>query len=119
MTVDNDVTRLKLLRSQWENQRSRLDQDLRITYPNKLARLNDLLEKYQEDKSVLNQHPISEFEMMIDGVHYTKRQEAFDEISAKYMLTASDHNGNASIEVGQFRGLAVFIEKVLLKIILF
>ncbi|EEU17308.1 conserved hypothetical protein [Enterococcus faecalis ATCC 4200] len=111
MTVDNDVTRLKLLRSQWENQRSRLDQDLRITYPNKLARLNDLLEKYQEDKSVLNQHPISEFEMMIDGVHYTKRQEAFDEISAKYMLTASDHNGNASIEVGQFRGLAVFIEK--------
>lgn len=111
MTVDNEVTRLKLLRSQWENQRSRLDQDLRITYPNKLARLNDLLGKYQEDTATLNQHSIPEFEMMIDHVRFTKRQEAFDEMNAKYVLAAADHNGNAAIKIGQFRGLDVFIEK--------
>lgn len=111
MTADNEVTRLKLLRSQWENQRSRLDQDLRIIYPNKLARLNDLLGKYREDTVTLNQHSIPEFEMIIDHVRFTKRQEAFDEMNAKYVLTAADHNGNASIEIGQFRGLEVSIEK--------
>lgn len=111
MSVDNEVTRLKLLRSQWENQRSRLDQDIRITYPNKLARSKEMLRKYEADDKTLEENPIEEFEMNIHGRHYLKRQEAFDEIQAQYLLTPVDHHGNAMSDIGSFRGLTVAIEK--------
>ena len=112
MSIDNEVTRLKLLRSQWENQRSRLDQDLRITYPNKLARSKEMLGKYEADEKTLKKNPIEEFAMTIKGKYFSKRQEAFDEIQAKYFLTTVDHNGNATIDIGSFRGLTVVIERL-------
>ncbi len=111
MSIDNDVTRLKLLRSQWENQRSRLDQDLRITYPNKLASSKDLLSKYELDLNTLEKNPIEDFEMMMHGKRYTKRQEAFDEMQNLYLLAPTDHNGNGQIEIGEFRGLSVLLER--------
>ena len=111
MSVDNEVTRLKLLRSQWENQRSRLDQDLRITYPNKLAKSKEMLGKYETDDRTLEENQFEEFEMTINGKSFLKRQEAFDEIQAQYFLTPLDHHENATIDIGSFRGLTVAIER--------
>ena len=73
--------------------------------------MNDLLKKYLNDKKTLKMNPTPEFVITLDGNQYTKRQEAFDEMYAQYLLATVDHNGNGSVEIGQFRGLEVFLEK--------
>lgn len=111
MTLDNEVSRLQLLRSEWENQRSRLDTDVRITYPNKLAKLNEDLKKYKMDNERLQKNPLSEFKMTIGSTEYTERQKAFDELYSKYQLTETNSYGKAVICGGTYRGFEVEIER--------
>ena len=111
MTLDNEVSRLQLLRSEWDNQRSRLDTDVRITYPNKLAKLAEDLKKYKKDNETVQKNPLSEFKLTIGQTEFTERQKAFDELYAKYQLTETNSYGKAVIDGGTFRGMSVEIER--------
>ena len=107
MSVDNEVTRLQIMKAQWENTRSRMDKNVREVYPNKIAYHNGQIEKYEKDMAVINSNPIDEFQMEIEGNIITDRREAFDLINSKVTLNPS--NDQSEIPIGQFRGLEVVI----------
>ncbi|OJG97593.1 hypothetical protein RV18_GL000661 [Enterococcus termitis] len=118
MGIDNEVTRLQLIRSQWANARSRMDKNIRETYPNKLAYLDEQLKKYSADLSVINSNPQQEFFMEIDGKQIDNREDAFIQINAFSQLTGNDLNkekGSAEIKIGSYRGLDVYLEKTTMR----
>lgn len=111
MTLDNEVSRLQLLRSRWESQRSKLDQDIRITYPNKLASLTSDLNKVATDIDTLTSTSSEEFCMHIDGKLYTDKTEAFEEIYARVQLAPNSTNGQVVVSCGEYRGLTVQVQR--------
>lgn len=111
MSVDNEVSKLRIIKSRWESQRSRMDEDLRITYPNKSARLNELLKKYETDKETIDKNQLDQFKMTINGVEITDRNVAFKQMEREFMLAGTGANGILVVKIGEFRGLNVKIVK--------
>lgn len=114
MSIDNEVTRLQLIRSQWSNTRSRMDKNIRETYPNKIAYLNDQLKKLTNDLSLLQSNSTQDFSMEVNGQQIDNREDAFAQINALALLkenSLNKENGSSEIRVGSYRGLEVYIEK--------
>ncbi|WP_086282208.1 MULTISPECIES: SNF2-related protein [unclassified Enterococcus] len=107
MTIDNEVTRLQLLRSRWDSQRSKLDNDIRITYPNKLAKLNNELSMHTKDLAVLANNPEEPFSITIKGKVFEERKSAFEEINAIVQLAPS----GVETDCGEYRGLKVRVQR--------
>ncbi|MFD1902806.1 hypothetical protein GQR36_26975 [Enterococcus termitis] len=95
-----------------------MDKNIRETYPNKLAYLDEQLKKYSADLSVINSNPQQEFFMEIDGKQIDNREDAFIQINAFSQLTGNDLNkekGSAEIKIGSYRGLDVYLEKTTMR----
>lgn len=107
MTIDNEVTRLQLLRSRWDSQRSKLDNDIRITYPNKLGKLTNELSNYTKDLAVLSSNPEEPFSITIKGQVFEERKAAFEEINAIAQLAPS----GVETDCGEYRGLNVRVQR--------
>lgn len=108
MSIDNDVSRLQLIRSQYESSRSRMTKNIQEVYLNKLSYLGKVLSQHQEDLEILNQHSLAnEFKIKISGKTFDNRKEAFKEIYARSLLFA---DGETQV-IGEFRGLELQLNK--------
>lgn len=110
MNIDNEVARLQIIRSQWASDRSRMDRNIRETYPNKIAYLESNLKKYEQDLDVLEKNVTHKFEMTIDGIIYDDRSEAIEKILGMTLLKPEMIDGKAQTKIGSYRGLEVVVE---------
>lgn len=107
MAIDNHIVRLQLVRSQFENTKSRMDQNIRDAYPNKIIFLENEKEKYTADMNTIDSYDEALFLIMINDLDISEKKEAFEHILALSYMDVT----KKSISVGMYRGLEILIER--------
>lgn len=109
MEVDNEVTRLRVLKSGYESKRYLLQDAFTLVYPKKVEKERISLERYEKDIQMRNvemeKKPM--FEIAIKGKYFTKHKEAGE------FLRAVVEQGPAQQEqkVGVYKGFSISYEK--------
>ena len=117
LTLDNELASLRELRTTWTNNRMRLEDKVRETYPETIRNLKARIENYQADKLVVEQNPLpAEDEvdedgkkkfvgMEVNGKHYATVPDAADAIHA----WANAYNPLTPQSIGHYRGFEVLL----------
>uniref|UniRef100_UPI00403F0884 SNF2-related protein n=1 Tax=Paenibacillus sp. FSL E2-0202 TaxID=2954505 RepID=UPI00403F0884 len=102
MEIDNEVMRLKLLKTNWQNEQVMLEQRIHKQYPIMLERYEEKIQNLQADIQVVEQNNQPNFMIQLDGKHYEERTQAGEVLLLLAKLTESDQPTKV---IGQFRGL--------------
>lgn len=108
MTVDNEVTRLKLLKGNWTNERLTLERNIEH-YPDFIARSEKRIEGIENDISVLDKHKSKDFIIAIDGNSYNERPKAGEVMMT--VINSICNVGEGQFKIGNYRGLDVYAER--------
>ena len=111
MGIDNDVQRLKLLKSTYDNQRYTLQDNFMIRFPKLIAAAKEKLSCVREDvakrDAVVQTINPEEFSLKVQGITYTERVDA-----GTQLLQAISKAKNGDItSVGEYRGFELLVEK--------
>jgi hypothetical protein len=109
MTVDNEVTRLKLLKGNWTNEQIVLKRNINIHYPDTIANSERRIEDIKYDITVLDKYKSSEFSIEIDGKIYNERAEAGEALMT--IIRAKCDIGERQELIGSYFGLALYAER--------
>jgi N12 class adenine-specific DNA methylase/adenine-specific DNA methylase len=117
LTLDNELASLRELRTTWKNNRMRLEDKVRDTYPETIRSLKARIEHYKTDKLVVEKNPLpAEDEvdkdgkkkfvgMEVNGKQYSTVTEASDAIHA----WANAYNPLTPKPIGHYRGFEVLL----------
>lgn len=108
MEVDNEVIRLKLLKTNWHNEQVMLERQLSQHYPQVLASCAEKLEQYQTDWRLTEQYQLQEFSITLDGTVYTERPQAGEVLLLLSKVTELEHQ---AVKVGQFKGFDILLSR--------
>ncbi|SHH68060.1 SNF2-related protein [Desulfosporosinus lacus] len=107
MNVDNEVTRLSILQSSWQNERASLRQAIEKGYPGEIARITALINQATLDIQALEQTPSQDFSLEINGVRYSERAKAGEALEKYLALVWKEDETSTDVEIGLFRGLKI------------
>lgn len=109
MEIDNEVQRLRVLKSSYDSQRYSLQDDFMVRLPKLLANTEGKLERIQLDirKRDLVYHKEEEFSVKIGQTIYTERTEAGQ---AMLEMAVKCKSGD-TMQVGEFRGFDILVQK--------
>lgn len=106
MDVEVEVSRLKLLKSNYLSQKYSLEDQLAKSYPQKVLALNERIKAYETDVGVVQGHPAMDkasFSMVVSGVTYTEKAEAGKAI-LNFIKTMTSPK---PVSLGSYRGFAL------------
>lgn len=111
MEVDNEVTRLRVLKSAYEGKRYLLQDAFTLEYPNRIKDSLRRLEGYETDiqkrKEEIDKKPM--FEIMIKRKTFTKHKEAGEFLSA----VIAQATPGEEVQIGMYKGFELSIKKFL------
>lgn len=110
MEVDNEVSRLKLLKGNWNNERLILKRNLESQYPNLIAHCEKKIEALSKDIALKNQSIGQAFSMHIDGKAFDERVKAGERLFIMSKLNDLAVKGE-SLEVGAYRGFKLYLSR--------
>jgi superfamily II DNA/RNA helicase len=112
MEVDNEVQRLRLLKSSFESKKYSLQDNFMIRFPRLIAAAREKREQVAEDVKRRDAALLAggEFEIEVGGKAFTERVEAGTEL----LKQAAGLNVGERKRVGRFRGFEVYAEKTVL-----
>lgn len=114
MEIDNDVQRLKLLKSSYDNQRYGLQDDFMIRFPKLIKEAEEKLACVREDVKMRDaqmiEHP--EFAVTIGRAIYTERTDA----GTVLLKAARECKTGEMTALGSFHGFELLVEKRFLSI---
>ncbi|WP_228744938.1 SNF2-related protein [Paenibacillus sp. S150] len=108
MQVDNDVSRLKLLKANWQNEQVMLEQRIHKQYPLMLTVSEEKQEKLQADIQIAKQNRQSDFLIQLDGTYYEERTQAGEVLLLLAKLTEIDQPPRT---IGQFHGFPLSLSR--------
>nr|WP_244444665.1 SNF2-related protein [Paenibacillus camerounensis] len=108
MEVDNEVIRLKLLKTNWHNEQVMLERQLIQHYPQVLASCAEKLEKYQADWKLVEQDQHQEFSVTFDGTVFTERPQAGEVLLLLSRVTELEHQ---AVIIGQFKNFDILLSR--------
>lgn len=108
MDLDIQVSKLKLLKQNHLSERYELEDRLIKGFPEEIKALQELIEGYQADIVILEEHKLSEeqFIMRIGGAEYTEKADA----GAAIVEACNNKTTPEPSELGQYRGLKMELE---------
>lgn len=108
MDLDVEVSKLKVMFSNYQNQKYEMEDKLVSYYPTEIAKVKETIELMKKDCSILNNNIISEdnFNINIDGTNYNKRKDAGN---ALYSLCKSYNQEYGKLCVGNYRGFDLYL----------
>lgn len=109
MEVDNDVQRLKLLKSSYDSQRYNLQDDFMIRYPKLIAQTSEKLKNIQEDIERRNEMEKAEpdFKITIGNQSFKERAEA----GTLFLEKVYESSTGKVTDIGTYKGFIVSVEK--------
>lgn len=108
MEVDNEVIRLKLLKTNWHNEQVMLERQLSQHYPQVLASCAEKLEQYEADWKLAEPHRLEEFSITLNGTVYAERPQAGEVLLLLSKVTELEHQ---AVKVGQFKGFDILLSR--------
>ena len=110
MEVDNEVSRLKLLKGNWNNERLILKRNLESQYPNLIAHCEKKIEALSKDIALKNQSIGQAFSMHIDEKAFDERVKAGERLFMMSKLNDLAVKGEL-LEVGAYRGFKLYLSR--------
>ncbi|WP_338053615.1 Eco57I restriction-modification methylase domain-containing protein [Pseudobacteroides cellulosolvens] len=110
MEVDNEVTRLKLLKANWNNERIFLKRNVESKYPGLIAHCEQKIEALKKDISLRDKSASQDFIMNIDGKSFDERVKAGERLLVMSKINDIAING-APLEVGTYRGFKILLAR--------
>lgn len=109
MQIDNDVQRLKLLKSSYDSQHYALQDAFMVKYPKLIATAKEKLACVREDvkarDAALSEEP--DFAIRVGGMTFTERTDG-----GTAMLAAASKCKNGEItDIGEYKGFTIAVEK--------
>ena len=109
MEIDNDVQRLKLLKSSYDSQRYSLQDDFMIRFPKLITAAKEKLvcvklDVEARDKQLLQQE---DFEIVVNGKTYTERTEG----GTAFLYAVSKAKAGETTAIGSYKGFEILVEK--------
>ena len=105
MELDNDVCKLRLLKSSHDNRKWRLEDRLHVQYPRMIRRETQKLERYQKEVTLRNRNTTDGFSINILGETYTDRK-----VAGKAFAKAIEHVSTQKM-IGMYRGFEILWKK--------
>ena len=103
-TLDTEVSKLKLLKQEFMNQRYSLQDKVIKYFPEEIARLNNKIAAMEEDTVKLSEHTKPNKDgfspMKIEGILYTEKQDA----GKKLLECVQNLKSMEEKEIGEYRG---------------
>lgn len=107
MDIDNEVRRLKVLKSDYDSQRYSLQDDFTIRYPKLIANLEQKIECIIKDIEKRDMNNSDDFSINIGGKVFEERQDAGIMLESFYTKAQKD---NSQINVGSYKGFEVLLK---------
>ena len=103
MDLDIEVSKLKLLRANYQSQQYQLEDNIRRHFPTQLAKFKTVLDGYDADIQLAENHPYpnNEFPTMVIGATRYLERDAAGEAIMRYFSYVS---GLEPVELGEYRG---------------
>ena len=108
MELDVDVTKLKLLRSNFKSNLYRLEDEIARVYPGKIAKYRELIRDYGQDLELLTKEREKcgdAFSMIVMGTVYTEKKEAGSAVIA--LCSELGTTGVMETEIGNYLGFTM------------
>ena len=109
MSLDNDVQKLRLLKSNFTNQKYAMEDAVQVKYPKLIANVKKSLANTMEDIRMRNENLTEEFSMLFDGVPVTERPAA-----GQFILDEMGKMKEGYKVVCIYQGLTVVVQKDIL-----
>ena len=103
MDLDIEVSKLKLLRANYQSQQYQLEDNIRRHFPQQMTKFQTLLDGYDADIQLAENHPHPEDEfptMVIGETRYLERDAAGEAIMRYFSYVS----GLEPVELGEYRG---------------
>lgn len=109
MSLDIEVTKLKLLKSNYVSNKYRLEDDIAKNYPKRISAINENIEGYKADVALYNSNkPVDkdDFSITINGTQYVDRVEA-----GKCIIDQCTgfKDINQRVYLGDYRGFGLYL----------
>lgn len=108
MQVDNEVIRLKLLKSNWHNEQVTLERQIQQQYPHMLASYEKKIGQYQADIRLSQKTEHAGFSIELDKATYNERTQAGEVL---LLLSKVTELGREPVQVGSFRGFHLLLAR--------
>ena len=108
MDLDLEISRLQLLKANYDNGRYSLQDKFTFSYPKAIAEGEQYLECLLKDREVRNIHQTDEFTITVDGKIYDDREEAGKRIM---LLARTMKNDESQKTIGTFKGFELQLKK--------
>ncbi len=108
MDLDVDVTRLKLMKSEHQNNIHHLQDNLIRNFPQSIERWKGYIKGFEADKITLAEHPLPKegfVGMEIRGDKLTDKENA----GAALLDTLKEIKGNEPVSIGNYRGFEMLV----------
>lgn len=107
MSLDNDVNRLKLLKSEWQNEKATMENNISLIYPKRISNHEAKISDLKKDLSIISAQP-KDFSILLNGMNLFEEKEAGEALSA--IVKTTDIKEDKSI-IGTYKGLDVAVRK--------
>jgi len=111
--VDNEVVRLTLLKTTYNNHKYKMEDNFKSKYPNLIAEAKQRTDNIVKDIEISDQNKKEEFEIIISNKAYDNREDAGTII--KVLL--DNATSTEEKQIGKFNGFDLFIKKKHLEVI--
>lgn len=108
MDVDLEVSKLQMLKADYDNQRYTLQDKFMVQYPNAIVANEKRLEGLQQDKVRRDKNHSEKFMMTVDGKCFTEREEAGKRI---LLMAKAVQFGEKEKEIGQYAGFTLSLRQ--------
>ena len=104
--VDNKVNRLRSIRNAFINDHRRMEDEVQLTLPKQIRKLEVIVDHYKADMEFAAQNPEPEkFDIEIGGEHFNKRSNALEAI----VQQKSRLKDNELLPIGTYRGFRLYL----------
>ena len=109
MEIDNDVQRLKLLKSAYDKQRYTLQDNFMITYPKLIKAAEEKLKCVREDIKTVSEELMKnpDFSIKVGNMTFTERTDG----GTAFLSAVSKCKNGETTSIGFFKGFELLVEK--------
>jgi len=105
--VDNEVARLTLLKTTYNNHKYKMEDNIKSKYPNLIAEAKQRTDSIKKDIEIRDQNRKEEFEIIIDNKSYDNREDAGTIIK----VLSDNATSTEEKQIGKFNGFDIFMKK--------
>jgi len=109
MEIDNEVTTLRLLKSNWQSERVTYKNNIEVNYPQKITSYEKGITLSNEDISVWGENKDGDFKIELEGIVYDDRVKAAEAFAA--IRAVRGENLRNSIQIGRYRGFELHLTR--------